>query len=249
MDKPMNRILLVLLPLTLSSAISSCSQTSPPKTTETEYQSKTYPTPGQVFLKAKLLELDNIRNTPEFEKYRFSKASPYSQWSQKLITEMNLKTDFSAYEKSGIAMLSNLSLEYVFGDRTGIKASRKQIEEIINTDQSPTRVIKAKNTPQSCEEKVLRKEPQRNDTVILKNSNPISKDVQVSNNPKSWMKSNEIAYVANCTPAKILDIYDESYRAGDVNIRTLRYKIVTQSEQKVEGWVHSSNAGFNPNKN
>lgn len=249
MDKTINRILLVLLPLTLSGAISSCSQPSPPKKTETEYPITTHPTPGQVFLKAKLSELDIIRNTPEFEKYKFSKASPYSQWPQKLIAEMNLKTDFSAYEKSGIAMLSNLSLEYVYGNRSEIQASRKQIEEIINTDQSPSRVVKAKNTPQSCEEKVLRKEPQRNDLVILKNSNPISKDVQVSNDPKSWMKTNEIAYVTNCTPAKILDIYDESFRAGDVDFRTLRYKIVTQSGQKVEGWIHSSNAGFNPNKN
>ena len=249
MDKAIKRVLLVLLPLTLSGAISSCSQSSYPITTETEQQVKTYPTPGQLFLKAKLAELDNIRNTPEFEKYKFSKASPYFQWPQKLIAEMNLKTDFSAYEKSGIAMLSNLSLEYVYGNRSGIQVSRKQIEEIINTDQSPTMVVKTKNTLQPCEEKVLRKEPRRNDIVILKNSNPISKDVQVSNDPKNWMKSNEIAYISNCTPAKILDIYDESFSAGDVEFRTLRYKIVTQSEQKVEGWVHSSNAGFNPNKN
>ena len=132
----MRKTIIVLLSSTLLSATTSCSQPpkneAPPITSDTEIQEKTYPTPGQVFLKAKLKELDNILKTPEYEKYKWSQAGPYPEWPQKLQAEKDLNNDFSMYEKSGIAMLSNLAIEYAYSNKYGIETSRKHVEEVIN---------------------------------------------------------------------------------------------------------------------
>jgi hypothetical protein len=92
------------------------------------------------------------------------------------------------------------------------------------------------------------KEPKTTDLVILKNKIKGSKDVQVSNDPKSWMKINEIAYVPNGTSAKILSIHDETIEAGDMKVRVLRYKVITTTDPRIEGWVFASNAGYDPDE-
>jgi hypothetical protein len=99
------------------------------------------------------------------------------------------------------------------------------------------------NAPQATEK---RKEPKISQEVILKNELESSKEVQVTNDPKKWMRENEIAYVTNGTPATIQAIHDETIEAGDTKVRVLRYKVLTKTNPKVEGWVFASNAGYKP---
>jgi len=93
-----------------------------------------------------------------------------------------------------------------------------------------------------------RKEPQISEMVTLRSNMESSREVLVSNDPKSWMKANEVSYVPNGTPAKILAIHDETIEVGDMKLRVLRYKVITNTSPKVEGWVHSFDAGYSTEK-
>ena len=94
------------------------------------------------------------------------------------------------------------------------------------------------------------KTPQISDVVTLKDHlKKESNDVQITNNPKSWMRENEVGYVPNGTKAKVLAIHDETISAGDTSIRILRYKVVTLKGKRMEGWIWASDTGYNPNPN
>ena len=133
----MKKTLIFAASILLMGSITSCY--APPSTEEsptpiiTKEETKTCPTPGQIFLKSKLAELDAILKTPEYAEYKWAIAGPYHQWPQKLKAEVDTRDDFSMYEKSGVYMLSNLAIEYAFANEYGIQTSRKHVEEVIST--------------------------------------------------------------------------------------------------------------------
>jgi hypothetical protein len=93
-------------------------------------------TPGQKFLKAKLAELDSIRESSEFQEYKWSQAGPNPGWPQRLNEEADKRTDLSAYEKGGVGMLAMLAAEYASSDgvdNAETARTRRDVEEIINT--------------------------------------------------------------------------------------------------------------------
>ena len=102
------------------------------------------------------------------------------------------------------------------------------------------------NPSQKSTEK--QKEPRISELVTLRNNTAGFKEVQISNDPRSWTKANEISYVPNGTPARILFIHSETIEAGDEKIRILRYRIITETDPIVEGWVHSFDAGYSTEK-
>lgn len=93
-------------------------------------------TPGQKFLKAKLAELDAIRQTPEFQEFKWSQAGPNPAWPQKLRDEAETRSDLSTYEKGGVGMLALLGAEYASSDgadNDDTAQARRDVEEVINT--------------------------------------------------------------------------------------------------------------------
>jgi len=113
-------------------------------------------------------------------------------------------------------------------------------------------VILSSMTNASCsrnprELETKQKIPQVSDVVTLNDHlKKQSNDVQVTNDPRSWMRDNEIAYIPNGTTARILAIHDETIDAGGAQIRVLRYKIETLKGKKVEGWIWASDTGYEP---
>ena len=102
------------------------------------------------------------------------------------------------------------------------------------------------NPSQKSTEK--QKEPRISELVTLKSNTAGLREVQISNDPRSWTKANEISYVPNGTPARILSIHSETIEAGDEKIRILRYEIITETDPIIEGWVHSFDAGYSTEK-
>lgn len=109
---------------------------APPHAPKQSEPSSVQMTPGQKFLKAKLAELDAIRQTSEFQEFKWSQAGPNPGWPQKLREEAEARNDLSIYEEGGVGMLALLGAEYASSDgaENGNTAqARRDVEEVINT--------------------------------------------------------------------------------------------------------------------
>ena len=94
-------------------------------------------TPGQKFLKAKLAELDQIRETPGFREYKFSATGPYAGWPDKLKAEAQ-KKDLGMWEMGGVNFLALFASNYASSggvDDASTEQARSHVQEVIDTPQ------------------------------------------------------------------------------------------------------------------
>lgn len=94
-------------------------------------------TPGQKFLKAKLAELDSIRQTPEFREFKFSASGPYAGWPDALKAEAE-KKGLGMWETGGVNFLALLASNYASTDGMGdasTEQARNHVQEVIDTPQ------------------------------------------------------------------------------------------------------------------
>lgn len=109
----------------------------PPKAPQQSQPSPAQMTPGQKFLKAKLAELDSIRQTPEFRKYKLSASGPYAGWVADLKSEAE-KMDLGMWEMGGVNFLALLASNYASTDGAGDDSTeqvRNHVQEVIDTPQ------------------------------------------------------------------------------------------------------------------
>lgn len=119
-------------------ALVGCS--TPPEPPQEPKQSELSPaqmTPGQKFLKAKLAELDSIRETPEFRQHKFSTNGPYAGWPKDLKAEAE-KKGLGMWEMGGVNFLALLASNYASTDGVGDASTeqvRNHVQEVIDTPQ------------------------------------------------------------------------------------------------------------------
>jgi hypothetical protein len=94
-------------------------------------------TPGQKFLKAKLAELDQIRESPGFRDHKFSASGPYAGWPDKLKAEAETK-GLGMWEMGGVNFLALLASNYASSggvDDASTEQARSHVQEVIDTPQ------------------------------------------------------------------------------------------------------------------
>jgi hypothetical protein len=130
------RLLGLVLSVALVIGCAICGCSAPPEEPKSALLAPGQMTPGQKFLKTKLAELDSIRQSPEFQEYKWSQAGRNPGWPQRLNEEADKRTDLSVYEKGGVGMLAMLAAEYASSDGVDNKETlrtRRDVEEVINT--------------------------------------------------------------------------------------------------------------------
>jgi hypothetical protein len=127
--RPLSSALAVVL--LIGGAVAGCS--APPEEPKPTALAPAQMTPGQKFLKAKLAELDTIRQSSEFQEYKWSQAGPNPGWPQELNAEANKRNDLSLYEKGGVGMLAAEYASSDGADNERTSRSRRDVQEIINT--------------------------------------------------------------------------------------------------------------------